>query len=224
MNPDPTQYCTDEDLSIRSAGDFSLLCPKDQKLAEGSDGVFLAGQPWTLVSASVDFEEAGVGPGHVVQLTKTSIFRGTEELAIAGVEGGTLHLRRKGLEPDLGHPPGPPSGATGIGFAVATLTPQIRNASRELDRRFDAASLLSGRRSVPGFQPGEITEVCALLVLRVQYDAMTRSSGEQADRFASQARGRQSDLDTLLARLTSPWDPVELPTRPDSPFSTHLSR
>ena len=65
--PDPI-YATDEDIALRATADFAILCPRDQKLAAGSDGSFDPSDRWTLQSASVDFSAQGVLPGQVVQL------------------------------------------------------------------------------------------------------------------------------------------------------------
>ena len=56
-------YATDEDLAIRAPADFLALCPKDQVVAAGADGLFLPDDPWTLRSPSVNFAGAGASPG-----------------------------------------------------------------------------------------------------------------------------------------------------------------
>src|SRR3954467_9712135 len=35
-----TAYATDEDIALRASADYSILCPRDQKLGWGNDGVF----------------------------------------------------------------------------------------------------------------------------------------------------------------------------------------
>ncbi len=53
-NP-PTPYATDEDVALRASSDFLLLCPRDQKVACGSDGLLAPASPWSLFSPSIDF-------------------------------------------------------------------------------------------------------------------------------------------------------------------------
>lgn len=217
-----TLYCTDEDLAIRAAGDFALLCPKDQKIAEGIDGVF-AGDRWTVTSAAVDFQAFGLAPGHVVQLTKTSVFRGTEELAVVTVSPFAVTLKRKGLAPDVGQPPGPVDGITGVAFSVTTLMPQIEKVSYDLNRRYSIDDLVAGRRTSDFYDLREVQDACVLEVLATQYAAMSRNAGEHSDHFARQAAIRREELNELLARTVIHWKSLSR-VRDSSPFSTHLSR
>ncbi len=69
----PIPYATDEDIALRASADFSLLCPRDQKVAAGSDGAFSTSDPWTLTSASADFNALGVAAGQVVQLRPSRV-------------------------------------------------------------------------------------------------------------------------------------------------------
>jgi hypothetical protein len=74
-------YATDEDIALRASTDFTALCPRDQVLAAGTDGVFAASDPWTLTSTSVDFAAFGLAPGLLARLTKpTSAFCANGEL------------------------------------------------------------------------------------------------------------------------------------------------
>src|SRR5262249_21315913 len=96
--PDQTApvYATDEDIAVRAAGDFVLLCPQWQQMASGSDGYFSSSSPWILNSTGVNFAANGVQPNQVVQLTapKTS-FPGSGALfAIDSVAGSSITLRR----------------------------------------------------------------------------------------------------------------------------------
>lgn len=218
-----TLYATDEDLAVRAAGDFALLCPKDQKLAEGSDGAFAASDRWTLNSASNDFQALGVKPGHIVQLTKQGVFRGTEEFAVAVVAPGSVTLRRKGLAAGLGLPPGSLGGVSGVNFTVATLQPQIERASYDLNRRYTIDDLVCGRRSTDLYDPREVTDACVLEVLWTQYTAMSRNAGEHSDHFARQAGNRKAELEALLGRVVIHWAPQSI-IRDSSSFSARLSR
>ena len=76
-------YATDEDIVLRASSDFALLCPRDQKLASGTDGAFDPSDRWCLRSASVDFSAQGVRPGQVVQLLgPPATFRAPGDLLI----------------------------------------------------------------------------------------------------------------------------------------------
>src|SRR5947199_54246 len=55
MTTSTTLYATDEDIVLRASADFALLCPRDQKLASGTDGTFMPDDRWTLHSTAVDF-------------------------------------------------------------------------------------------------------------------------------------------------------------------------
>ena len=99
-------YATDEDIALRASTDFSALCPRDQVLAVGTDGVFAASDLWTLTSASVDFAAFGLKPGLLARLTKpTTAFGPNGELfAIQSVATGAITLRRKGQAAGVGSP------------------------------------------------------------------------------------------------------------------------
>ena len=137
--PPPTQistvYATDESIAIRASGDFAALCPDWQKLAAGTDGVFNISTPWVLTSASNDFGSVSVN--NVIQLTapKSAFRGGGEYLAVESVAPNTLTLRRLGQSASTGLPPGL-GGVTSVAFTVATLYPQIEEASYDINRRF----------------------------------------------------------------------------------------
>jgi hypothetical protein len=218
-----TLYATDEDLSIRAAGDFALLCPKDQKLAEGTDGAFSAADRWTLTSASNDFQALGLKAGHVIQLSKQGVFRGTEELVVVSAAPGSVTLKRKGLAPSVGFPPGPAGGSSGINFVVTTLEPQIERTTYDLNLRYSVDDLIMGRRATDFYDIREVNEACVLEVLWTQYAAMARNAGENSDHFAKQAASRKAELDTLLGRVVIHWNP-QATIRESSQFSTRMSR
>ena len=117
-------YATDEDIALRASTDFIALCPRDQVLATGTDGVFDPSDPWTLRSTSVDFAAFGLVPGLLARLTRpTNVFSPNGEIfAIHGVATGAITLRRKGQLPaGIGQPPSPPGGLSGVEFAVRSL-------------------------------------------------------------------------------------------------------
>src|SRR3954452_6256472 len=137
MSSTATNYATDEDLALRASADFPLLCPRDQKLASGSDGLFDAGDRWTMWSPSVDFAAQGLAAGHVVQLlAPVATFKPPgEAFVVASVGPGRVLLRRKGQPVGIGQPPAPAGGIMNVEFLAATLTPQIAEAGYDLDRR-----------------------------------------------------------------------------------------
>lgn len=217
-----TLYADDEDVAVHAPGDFALLAPSWQKLAQGVDGVFPPGPSWTLTSASTDYEAAGVKIGHVVQLRKpASAFKGAGELfAVAEASGSSLTLRRIGMAANAGAPPTPASGLSGVEFLIATLDPQIEAACYELNRRFAIDP------HTPGRTPSELRDVrdlrlaCVLSVLARRYAAEAR--GAEGD-FAIKLRQAESELAETLARLEVRWGSA--PDRPSSSiFSTRIVR
>jgi hypothetical protein len=186
----PIPHATDEDLAVLAPADFLLLLPRDQVLAAGADGRFDAGDRWTLRSASLDVAAAGLRPGDAVQLLgpPSSVTAGGDLLIVDEIVTDGIRLRRKGLPAGAGVPPGPAAGATGLGYRVATLRPQLAAASDEMERRLGPSA-----RSDPAL----LREAVALSVLRDRcLDLAQDADGPwllKADRHG----GR---LDDLLAR------------------------
>src|SRR3979490_926904 len=98
MTPFTIVYATDEDIALRASADFPILCPRDQKLAAGTDGRFDPSHRWTLRSAIVDFEACGLEAGQVIQLIKpvTSFRPPGEVMVIVSGAPGAATRRRKG--------------------------------------------------------------------------------------------------------------------------------
>lgn len=191
-------YATDEDVVLRASADFAMLCPRDQVVASGLDGVFERADRWTLRSSTVDFEDQGVVRGQVVQLVGPSAgFRPPGEvLVIESVDEGSVLLRRKGQAPGVGQPPGPVAGLTGVEFVVATLGPQIKRVCGDLNRRYG----IDERRTVDLTDPGALRDAAVLGVLHGQYLDMSRGPGGASDVFAAKAKLVKTELDELLAR------------------------
>jgi hypothetical protein len=202
-----TSFATDEDLAIRVPTDFLALCPADQKLASGTDGIFLASDRWTISSATVNFQQAGIQPGHVVRLfgPESHYSPPGELLAIASVSPASLTLRRKGLEAGYGQPPGPTGGLTGVQFVVVSLAPQIELASSDLSRRFGIEPAVPGRRFDDLSDPSELKEATILGVLARRFLDLTCRPGDPDDPSASKARAYQRELEELLARIVLHW-------------------
>lgn len=218
-----TVYATDENIAVRATGDFAVLCPDWQKLAYATDGVFAPGAPWVLTSSSVDFTAAGVAAQHVVLLRKpSSAFKGSGELlAVASVNGGSVTLRRLGTNPNLGHPPSPQAGLVGVEFLIATLDPQIEEASFDLNRRFNIDPDVGGRRPADLYDLRDLRQACVLTVLVRRYAAEAR--GGQGD-FASKLEQARGELSELLARLDLRWGASGSDERSTSLFSTRIVR
>jgi len=216
-------YASDEDVAVRAAGDFVVLAPAWQKLAHGADGAFAVGDPWTLASPSTDFESAGVGPGHVVQLRKpSSTFKGSGELfAVASASGRSVTLRRIGMDAGRGAPASPAGGLTGVEFLVATLGPQVEEASFELNRRFGIDPGLPGRSPADLLDARDLRRACVLIVLALRYASEARS--DEGD-FALKLRQAEAELADALSRLELRWGPAGSDRRPSDAFRTRIER
>jgi len=201
-------YATDEDLAIRAPSDFVVLCPRDQRLAEGADGFFEGSDRWTLQSSSVDFAAAGLAPGHVVQLVAPSAnFRPPGEvLAIDSVGIDGVRLRRKGESFGVGLPPSPPGGLLGVQFLVPTLDPQIRSACDELNRRYRIDDTILGRRPDDLQDFRGLCHATCLIVLRQRFIDLSRTGDDEHDAFAAKAVLMAGELDDLLANLAIQWN------------------
>jgi hypothetical protein len=229
-------YATDEDIALRASTDFSALCPRDQVLAAGSDGVFSTTDPWTLTSISVDFAAFGLVPRQLARLTKPSASFGAngEFFAIQAVATGAITLRRKGQPAGVGQPPAPQAGLSNVEFVVRTLGPQIQLASYDLDRRFGIDDAIAGRRSVDLHDHRQLREAVVLSVLYKQYIDQSRQytskiaehSEKPGDVYAAKAQIAKAELDELLDRLALKWNEADVAARAiaTTRFSTRMSR
>ncbi len=223
-------YATDEDIALRASADYPLLCPRDQKVAAGGDGVFAPSVPWTLTSATVDFQARGAAPGQVVQLEKagSGLRPGGEGFVVTATAPGSVTLRRKGQPAGAGEPPSPAAGLAGVAFSASTLAPQIALATDDLNRRFGIMAGPSSVRTVAELaDPRELRDAAVLTVLHRQYLDMSREVGETKDTFAAKAQVVRAELDDLLARLTLHWNRSTLDADlvpPSTRFSTRMSR
>jgi hypothetical protein len=225
-------YATDEDIALRASSDFLALCPRDQLLASGADGVFAPTGLWMLTSTSVDFAAYGLMPGQVVRLTKpASAFGSNGELfAIQAVATGAITLRRKGELPGIGQPPSPATGLSHVEFAVRSLGPQIQLASYDIDRRFGIDDAIAGRRSLDLYDPYQLREAVVLTVLYKQYLDQGRqfagSSPAPDDVYSAKSRIAKADLDEVLDRLALRWNEADVAARSmvTTRFSTRISR
>jgi hypothetical protein len=215
-----TVYATDENILIRAAGDFAVLCPEWQKLASGVNGVIGAASPWELTSASVDFLANGVRPGHVVVLRKpAALFKGSgEPFAVDAVATGAVTLRRPGRGPGAGQPP--PATAD-VDFLIASLDPQIEEASFDLNRRFAIDPTVPCRSPSAVYDLRDLRTACVVSVLAQRYAAETR--GRDGD-FPIKLTLVKQELSDVLARLQIRWGLGGDAQPPSTQFSTRLVR
>lgn len=221
-------YATDEDIALRASADFAILCPKDQCLAYGNDGV-LSGDRWTLTSPSVDFRVNGLAPGQLVRLSQpVGLFKPPGDVfVVSSVVSNAVGLRRKGQAPGVGQPAGPSGGVSNVEFTVTTLGPQIARASYELNRRFGIDDLIAGHRPSDLFDPQEVREAAVLTVLYRQYLEVSRGARESVDTFTAKSQAYKQELDDLLARTIVHWavaPGVPASSQMSSRLSTRLSR
>ena len=217
-----TVYCTDEQIAVRAGGDFVLLCPKWQKLAFGLDGVFTAGTPWSLSSASASFVAAGISPGNVLWLQKPNTTdRGTGELfCVDSVTATSATLPRVGLASGTGLPPGG-SGLTGVEYTVLTLTPQIEDVSFWINRMWNIDPARPGRQPVDARDLRDIRDFCVLTVITRRLVAELQDKPNNA--WALKLQGYREELSIVQARVDLRWTQTD--TMPNSRlFSTRLVR
>jgi hypothetical protein len=223
---DPTAYADDEDIVAVARADFAALVSDDEDLARGSDGVFQAGTPWVLSSASVDFAAQGVAAGNVMLLSGVhtqppsaavkALGVSGQRLIVDQVAGSSATLRRVKQPAGFGHAPGS-GGLTGVVFRCCTLSPQIRTATDEIRRELDfdvpITTLLDA---------DDLKQLCVAWVLADLYLDRSRlgsASGQVAgnapfggDVFALKYSIWSKERDALLERLRSrrlPLDAVD---------------
>ncbi len=216
-------YCTDEDILVRAGGDFVVLCPPWQQMGAGLDGVFGAGSPWVLTSASVSFAANGVGPNQVVWLTapKSQYPGGGQILAIDSVQGNSITLRRPHQDLYVGQPPGPPAGLTAVAFAINTLDPQIEEASFDIKRRFGIDENMTNRTSTWIYDLRDLRMATVLMVL---FDRYTQESRGQKGDFETKIDRVRQQLDDVLARVQVRWGPFGNSAEPSTLFGCKVSR
>lgn len=212
-------YATDEDIAVRASDDYTALCPPSQKVAAGVDGVFAAGDLWTLTSASVDFEAAGVAAQNIVRLSKpAATFKGQGELlAVDVVAGHSITLRRYGMPAGVGQPPSPPGGLTAVEFTILTFYPQIEAKSWDLDERYNIDSSVLGRTPADLYEVRELRDTCVTLVLLDRYRSISSKDDPQPKQL-------QQELDELLIRRDVRWGKAGTDQPSSMIFGARLSR
>jgi hypothetical protein len=219
-------YCSDEDILVHAGGDFGILCPAWQQMAQGNDGAFAPGSPWVLTSASVDFATNGVNPNQVVWLTapKSQYPGGGHFLAVDSVSGNAVTLRRPYKDLSVGQPPAPSAGLTGVSFTINTLDPQIAEASYDIKQRFaiDDNPVIGTQRASSWIYDLQVLRVATIYsVLLERYTQETRTEGGDFEKKV--VRFRQK-LDDAMARVQVRWGPFGNSAEPSTLFGCKLSR
>ena len=132
-------YATDEDIALRASADFAALCPRDQVLASGSDGVFVASDPWTLTLGLGRFRRLrpGAGAGGPADQADDLLRGRTASCSRSRPSRpGAITLRRKGQAAGVGQPPAPRAGWPASSSPSGRSARRSRLASYDLDRRF----------------------------------------------------------------------------------------
>ena len=143
-------YCTDEDIAVRAGGDWFLLAPAWQQMAAGTDGYFNSGSPWVLNSTATNFQQRTT-----FSRTRSSSSRRPSNTSPAAASssrsirspGTSITLRRLHKDLNVGQPPAPAAGLTGVTFTINTLDPQIEEASFDIKRRFGIDENIAYRTS-----------------------------------------------------------------------------
>jgi hypothetical protein len=216
-------YCADEDVAVRASGDFAELCPDDQNFAGAADGVFAAGVPWLLTSATVNFVTAGVLPRCICRLTgpKPNFKSSGLLFAVDSVSSAGVVLRQKGQPTGIGRPPAPAAGLAGVTFDFPTLSPQIAVASQNANHFAGVDVNLGTRNPSRIYDPNaDLVYFTVLLVLVQQYTGSTRT--DRGD-WPGKLKRHTEDLADVRARLTLKFGPLGQGAAP-SGLSTAMFR
>jgi hypothetical protein len=216
-------YCTDEDLAVRCGGDFVTLTPAWQCLASGADGFFAPSAPWVLNSTATNFATNGVAPNQVVWLTapKANYPGGGALLAIDSVSGASITLRRLYKDLDVGQPPAPLAGLTGVAFTIPSLGPQIDEASFDIKRRYGIDETIVDRQSSWIFDLRDLRAATVLSVLLVRY---TQSAHSDKGDFPRKIALVKSELNGVLDRVQVRWGAYGDLEPPTTLFSNRFAR
>jgi hypothetical protein len=221
-------YCTDEDVLVKASGDYVTLAPSWQCMARGADGVFASGMPWVLSSASVNFGTNGVQPNQVVALSganstpaKTQFPGGGDLLAIDSVSGNAITLRRPYKDLNIGMPPGPAAGLTGVTFSILTFDPQTASASFDIKRRFGIDENITFRDSSWIYDLQDLRMLTVLTVLYDRYTAELRSDRGDWQRKLGHIRNLR---DEVADRVQVRWGPYGNSSEATTIFSCKISR
>jgi len=211
-------YCNDEELLVAASGDFWNLCPSWQKVAFGTDGYFNADDQWTLNSTAIDFAAQGVQPNYVVMLSQGSGIG--DFLAVDSVTGNSIVLRRPYMNLYAGQPYAPAVGLSGVKFEIRTLSPQIEEASYELNRRFTIDPVIFYRSPERIYDLRDLRMATVWTVLYNRYNQENRTNDGDFEKKTRHA-GRQ--LATVMERVQVRWGPMGASTEPTTLFNMKIS-
>jgi hypothetical protein len=218
-------YATDEDVLVKASGDFMTLAPAWQCMAKGVDGFFNPAAPWVLFSTATNFGSNGVTPNQVVCLSapKSQYPGGGDLLAIDSVsaDGTNITLRRPHKDLNVGNPPAPAAGLSGVAFNITTFDPQIEEASFDLKRRFGIDENITFRDSTWIYDLRDLRMVVILSVLYDRYTAELRSDRGDWVRKMGHIRNMR---DEVLDRVQIRWGPYGNSAEPSTVFSCKISR
>jgi hypothetical protein len=219
-------YCSDEDLLVHASGDFAVLCPPWQQMAYGTDGAFASGSPWVLTSASVNFTSNGVNPNQVVWLTtpKSQYPGGGAFLAVDSTSGGSITLRRPYKDLNVGQPPAPAAGLTGVTFAINTLDPQIAEATYDLKQRYmiDDNPQVGNLRASSWIYDLQVLRVAT--VYSVLYERYCQEARTDRGDFKEKIVRYRQKLNDAISRVEVRWGPYGNSAEPATVFNCKLSR
>ena len=130
-------------------------------------------------------------------------------------------MRRLHKDLNVGNPPGPAAGLTGITFAINTLDPQTEEASFDIKRRFGIDENIPGRTTTWVYDLEDLRMATVLTVLRERYQMETRT--DRGD-FKRKAEIINIELQLILDRVQVRWGPLGNSAEPATLFSCKVSR
>lgn len=211
-------------------GDFATLCPQWQLLASGTDGSFAADAQWVLTSASCDFQAQGVAAQNVIILkAPRASFPGQSMLyAVDSVAGNSVTLRIIGQSLNVGQPPSPSAGMSGVAFSIPTLGPQIDEATYRLKQMFAIDEEIFYRSSDWLYQGAEdiyrvFRDATVFSVLADAYESQMRDQVENGD-FARKAKRYKMRREEAIAQINARWGPLGNSAEPSNIFGCRITR
>ena len=137
-------------------------------------------------------------------------------LAIDSVFETSITLRRLHKDLNVGQPPAPAGGLTGVTFAINTLDPQTEEASFDIKRRFGIDENIVDRTSSWIYDLRDLRMATVLSVLLARYTQEARSDKGDFTRKLEQIK---VELDQVLDRVQVRWGPYGNSEEPSTLFS-----
>jgi len=185
-------------------------------MAYGADGVFAPSAPWVLTSATVNDATNGVATNRVILVSAPigQYSGGSLLLAVDSVSGNSVTLRWLHNDLNVGQPPAPAAGLSGVTFTINTLDPQTEEAPFDIKRRFGIDENILYRSSTWVYDERDLRMATVLTVTYDRYTAEART-----DRgFQRKISMIRSQLDQVLDRVQVRWGRMAIPPshRPSS--------